>query len=152
MLHELFVQAQLPVGRLDDRELIFVVVDGEVARESGTDRGERIAIAPQQPHAKGVERGNIRRRGEFGPFEQRRHAVPHLVRGLVGERDRQNRRWRHMVIANDAGDAVRDDAGFAAAGAGQNQQRTFGMRNGFALLGIEALEKIHAQWGVYTSS
>ena len=40
------------------------------------------------------------------------------------------------MIVNDLRDAVRDDAGFAAAGAGQDQQRTFGVSNGFALLRV----------------
>ncbi len=58
VLHELFlVEAQRAVGGLDDGELILVVVDGEAAREAGADARQRIAIAPQQPHAEGMERG-----------------------------------------------------------------------------------------------
>ena len=46
-------------------------------------------------------------------------------------------------MVNEMRDAVRDDAGLAAARAGQDQQRTFDVRNGFALLGIQAFKKIH---------
>jgi len=38
---------------------------------------------------------------------------------------------------------VRNDTRFAAPCAGQDQQRTFGVRNGLALLGIQALQEIH---------
>jgi hypothetical protein len=41
------------------------------------------------------------------------------------------------------GHAMRYDACFAAAGAGQKQQRTFDMRHGGLLLRIQTLEKIH---------
>src|SRR6185436_8288430 len=44
---------------------------------------------------------------------------------------------------------MRDHAGLAAPGAGQDEQRTFRVGNGFSLLGIEALEKIHAERGSY---
>ena len=38
---------------------------------------------------------------------------------------------------------VGNDACFTAAGAGQNQQRTFGVGNGLALLGIQPCKEIH---------
>ena len=47
------------------------------------------------------------------------------------------------MAADEMSDAVRNDACFAAAGARQNQQRAFSVINGFALLGIEALQEIH---------
>jgi len=50
---------------------------------------------------------------------------------------------REAVAADEMGDAVRNDARFAAPGASQDQQRTFGVRDGFALLGIQALQEIH---------
>ena len=41
------------------------------------------------------------------------------------------------------GDAVRDDACLAAPRAGQDQQWTFSVSDGFALLRIQALQEIH---------
>jgi hypothetical protein len=40
------------------------------------------------------------------------------------------------MAADEVRDAVRNNACFAAPGAGQDQQRTFGMCDGFALLGV----------------
>ena len=42
----------------------------------------------------------------------------------------------HAVVLDQVRDAVRDDAGFAAARAGQKQQRTFDVGYRFALLRI----------------
>jgi hypothetical protein len=39
--------------------------------------------------------------------------------------------------------AMGDDAGFPAPGAGEDEQRSFDVGSRFALLGIEALEEIH---------
>ena len=61
VLHELFVEPERSVDGLDDRDLIVVVVDGELAREAGADGGERVAIAPQQAHA---ERMNVETFGD----------------------------------------------------------------------------------------
>ena len=48
-----------------------------------------------------------------------------------------------MPRRDDIRDAVSDDARFAAARARQNQQRAFGAGDGFTLLRVQALEKIH---------
>jgi hypothetical protein len=42
-------------------------------------------------------------------------------------------------------DAMRDDASLAASGSGQQQKRTLNVSHGFALLGIQALKKIHRE-------
>ena len=60
--------------------------------------------------------------------EQRGHALAHLVGGLVGEGDGQNGGRGNVLRRDDVRDAVRDDAGLAAARAGQDQQRTFSVR------------------------
>ena len=144
VLHELlFVQAETAVGGLDDAELIFVVVDGEAPRETGANARQRIAIAPQQPHAERVEGGDVGRGIEIRVFEQRGDALPHFVGGFVGERDRQNGGRRHAPRGDDMRDAVGDDAGLAAARAGQNQKRPFRMHHRFALLRVQPFEKIH---------
>ena len=53
------------------------------------------------------------------------HALAHLAGGLIGEGYRQNGGRRHMLRRDDIGDAMRDDPGFAAAGARENQKRSF---------------------------
>ncbi len=58
--------------------------------------------------------------------------LPHLVRGLVGERQRQDLAGRDAV-QQQVRDAVRDDPRLAAAGPGQNQQRPIDMRGRFTL-------------------
>ena len=65
-------------------------------------------------------------RGQLG------HAALHLVGRLVGEREGQNLRRRHAAF-EQVGDAVRNDAGLAAARPGQHQQRPVAVRHGLAL-------------------
>ena len=48
-----------------------------------------------------------------------------------------------MPRRDDVGDAMRDDPGFAAARAGENQQRPFGMGHGFTLLRVQPFEEVH---------
>ncbi len=75
--------------------------------------------------------------------EQRGDALAHFARGFIGERDGEDGRRRHAAFGDNVRDAMRDDARFAAARAGQNQQRTFGVAHRFTLLGIEPFKKIH---------
>jgi hypothetical protein len=56
----------------------------------------------------------------------------HLPRRLVGERDGQDRAGDDAE-ADQVGDAPRDDAGLAAAGGGDDQERAVHVRDGFAL-------------------
>ena len=77
--------------------------------------------------------------------EQSLDAAPHLARGFVGERDGQNGPGRDSVLVDQVGDAVRDDARFAAAGAGEDQQQALDMSGRFVLLGIQALKKVHQE-------
>ncbi len=74
-------------------------------------------------------------------------ALAHFVGGLVGEGDRQNGRARNPMDFHQMRHPMRDHARLAAAGAGQQQQRTFDVGNGGLLLRIETLEKIHAKGG-----
>ena len=144
VLHEVFfVQAEAAVGGLDDAELVFVVVDAEAPRETGADARQRIAVAPQHPHTERVEGGDVGRGIEIRVFEQPRDALPHFVGGLIGEGDRQDGGRRHPPRGDDIRDAVGDDAGLAAARAGQNQKRPFRMHHRFALLRVQPFEKIH---------
>ena len=56
-----------------------------------------------------------------------------------------------MPGSNDVRDPVGNDACFTAAGARQDEQRSFSARDRFTLLGVQALEKIHG-WGQFECS
>ena len=71
-------------------------------------------LAPQQPGAQRVER-----RDPHLPAvdaEQRLDARPHLLGGLVGERDGEDAIGIGEPFADQVGDAMRDDARLAGAG------------------------------------
>ena len=89
-------------------------------------------------------KGGKRRLGiEPNVFEQRANALAHLGRGFVRERNGKYRRRRHASGRHDVCDPMGDNARFSAAGAGENEQRTFGVAHRFALLRIEPFKKIH---------
>ena len=135
--HELLVQPKMLVDRPKQRDLIVVIIDRELAREAGANLAKRGAVAPQQPHAKGVERGNERSlTGRAVAQQAFDYALAHLLGRFVGESHGQNGRPGYVLRLDQVRDAMRDDARLAAAGAGKQQQRTFDMRNGIALLGV----------------
>ena len=55
-------------------------------------------------------------------FEQRLDSATHFGGGLVGEGDGQQSLWRDTFDVDQPGGAMRQDAGLAAAGAGDDQQ------------------------------
>src|SRR4029079_5459778 len=58
--------------------------------------------------------------------------VTHLRRGLVRERERQDRVRRHAAL-DETRDSGRDDARFAASGAREDEQRAVAVLHGLAL-------------------
>jgi len=66
----------------------------------------------------------------FSPSSKDRHARAHFTSSaaLLVNVNGENRRWRDAMAADEMSDAVRNDARFAASGAGQDQQRTFGCK------------------------
>ena len=62
--------------------------------------------------------------------------MPHLIRSLVGKRNRQNRRSGNTVSFDQMRDSMRNDARLPTACAGKEQQRTFHMGNSIALLRV----------------
>ena len=118
--------------------LVVGVVDGEIAGQAETG-----GFAAEQAAAERVERADPGfAQGMAGALEQCADAVAHLVGGFVGEGDGENRIGRRALI-DQIGDAVGDDARFARAGSRQDQQRTFGSEDSFALLRVQIVEKIH---------
>ena len=75
------------------------------------------------------------------PADEPLDAVAHLLRGLVRERDREDLRRLGLAGRDQVGDAVRQHAGLARAGAGQHQQRAAAVRDRLALRRVEALEQ-----------
>ena len=130
------VDAQLLEALLDDRELVVRVVDDEVPRESDVRR-----LAPEQPRAQGVERRDPHLPAVH--VEQLLDTRPHLLGGLVGERDGKDRRRVGVALADEVGDAVRDDARLAGAGARQDQDGAVRLQNRLLLFRVEAGNEIH---------
>ena len=75
--------------------------------------------------------------------EQRLDARAHLFGGLVGERDGEHFVRLGVAVADEVGDAAGDDARLAGPGAGEDQQRSVGVKNRFALFGVEGVEELH---------
>ena len=71
-------------------------------------------------------------------------AVPHLLGGLVRERDGEHLVGARQALLDGVRDAVRDDARLAGAGAGEDEHRAVGVHDGLALFGVERREQIHS--------
>ena len=100
-------------------------------------------VAAQHAHAEGVEGGD-ERLGQRGVAEQAVDALGHLAGGLVGEGDGEDGVGGDAFFADEPGDAAGDDARFAGAGAGQDEQRAFSGLDGGALFGIQIVdERLH---------
>jgi len=72
--------------------------------------------------------------------EQALEPFLHLPSRLVRKGDGQDRPWRDAEVADQVGDAVRENARLPRTGAGQDEQRPFAVGDGSALLGIERVE------------
>ena len=66
-------------------------------------------------------------------------AFAHLVGGFVGEGDGEDVPGSD-ALGDEVGDAAGDDAGFAGAGAGEDEQGAVDVVDGGALLGVQAAE------------
>ena len=109
-----------------------LVVDAEAARVS-----EPVGVGAQDPHAGGVERADPHLPGDRP--DQLRHALAHLLGGLVGERDREDLHRVHALV-DEVRDAMREHPGLAGAGAGDDEQRSVPMDHGVELVRVEAVE------------
>src|ERR1043166_8335284 len=76
--------------------------------------------------------------------EQRLDTRPHFFGGLVCKRDGEDLFWLRMAVSDEIGDATWDDARFAGAGSGQDEERTVDVKNCVALFGIQAFEEVQA--------
>ena len=118
---------------LDEALGVVVVIDGEVVPEA-----EGLGVLAQDAHAHGVEGADPH--AARAARQQRPQALAHLGRGLVGERDGEDAPGTHALVGDHVGDAVREHARLARAGAGQHEQRPVGALGCLALGGVEARE------------
>ena len=100
-----------------------LVVDGEVAVEV-----EAVGVLAQQAGAEAVEGADP----DAAAGHEGLDALAHLAGGLVGEGDGEDVAGPDALL-EQVGDAAGDDARLAAAGAGQDEQRPFDVRDGLAL-------------------
>jgi hypothetical protein len=68
--------------------------------------------------------------------------LAHLLRRLVGERDREDLVGARLLGAHQVGDAVREHARLARAGAGEDQQRPLAVHDGVALGRVETRQQL----------
>ncbi len=111
---------------LDDGLLIGGVVDREIAAQADV-----VRLATQQARAQRVEGRHPHRAAVR--VEQPLDALAHFLGGLVGEGDRHDLIGIRNFFGDEIGDAMRDDARLSRACAGENQQRTVRLADGFLL-------------------
>ena len=112
---------------------IVVIVDGELAGVA-----QQVGVLTQHAHAHGVERAYPHAAGAAG--DERCQTLAHLGRSLVGKRDGQDLPGLNVQVAQHVGDAEGQDAGLARAGAGKDQQWTFGRQDRLALGRVQAID------------
>ena len=127
------IEIEIAADPVDETDGVGLVVDREL-RPVPEQRG----LAAQDARARGVERGDPHPPGDAA--DQRRDAVLHLGRGLVGEGDRQDRERRRVAIADQVREPVGEHAGLARAGAGDHEDGAHRQRDRLPLRRIEALE------------
>jgi hypothetical protein len=123
-LHQTFDRGEL-VGGIEDLEgggQAGVAVMG--AQHAVTE-----AVEGADPHASCVD------------GEERLQARHHFAGGFVGEGDREDGGWRCQTLLDEPRDAGDQDAGFAAARAGQNQRRFVRERYRGVLFGVQVVEE-----------
>ena len=116
----LVVKGEALEGLFDYGLLIGLVVDGEGAGKAFVANAEGFDIAAEDAHAEAVEGGDGGL-GEGGVAEDPGYSLAHLFGGLVGEGDGEDVVGGDAAFLDEVGDPMSDDAGFAAAGAGEEE-------------------------------
>ncbi|GAB4447641.1 MAG: hypothetical protein OHK0015_51870 [Chloroflexi bacterium OHK40] len=98
-------------------------------------------LLTQEPGADRVERTGDK--AASPATEQGPQALAHLLRGFVGEGEREDLAGLGTVVVDQVGDAQGEHTRFAAAGTGSYEHGANRRGNGGALLGVERTEQVH---------
>ena len=93
-------------------------------------------FASKESGAEGVESGDV----EFNlawKFQQANDALLHFIGGFISERGGKDAPRGDVFFFDKVSNFMSDDAGFAAARAGDNKLGTVRQFNGFPLHGVE---------------
>ena len=120
---------------LHQRLLVVRVVDDEPTVDA-----DRLPIRPQDARAQRMERAGLDVAAAFA--DEADDPFPQLGGGAIRERDREDPPRCDPLDADEIGDPMGEDAGLAGSGAGEDEQRTLGRRDGPGLLGIERLDDL----------
>ncbi len=129
---------------LQQPDLIVGVENGEIGLEP-----DQLGMAAQDFHADRMESAEPGHALDHVAYDLA-DAVLHLARRLVGEGDGEDFAGPGAAGGENVGDAHREHAGLAGAGAGQHQNRAVERLDGLALLGIEPGEIGRARPGLRT--
>ena len=129
------VDVEVVEAALDQAPLVGRVVDRELARVA-----EPVGVGAQHPRAGGVERHHPHRAG--GAADEQLDPLAHLLRRLVGERDREDLVRARLLGAHQVGDAVGEHARLARAGAREDQQRPLAVHDGVSLGRVETRQQL----------
>ena len=127
-----FVELELLHDALDQAQLVVAVEDLEALRQLRV-----LPVQAQQAMREAMEGADPEPAAAVA--QQRVGAMAHLAGGLVGEGHRENAVHGHAVHLVQPGDAVREHARLAAAGAGEDEVVAGGCGDRLALGGIEVV-------------
>src|ERR1700680_2584567 len=132
------VGAEVPESDFQRRQLLFVIVDGKIAREA-----QARSFAAKKAHAEGMKGADPRiAPARIGAFEQHANTFAHFSGGFIRKRDSENGAARNALL-NQVGDTIGDDARLAGARAGQDEDWPIDGEHSLALLGIQVIKNIH---------
>jgi hypothetical protein len=128
------VGVQLLDDALEQRARVAGVVDREALRLA-----DRLGLPAKDAHARRVERRDPHALRPAA--EQLLDALAHLVRRLVGERDREDLARPRFPALDEPGDAPGEDARLARAGARDDEEGGAAVLGGLALLRVQPREQ-----------
>jgi len=135
----LLVAVDLAHDRAHQPHLVRSRIDGEVLLVA-----QALDVALQHPDAQRVEGGEDDSLAVLAADDML-HPLLHLLGGLVGEGHGEDPVRRHLEVQDQVGDPVGDDAGFSGAGAGQDEQRPFGVLYRGELFRVESGQVEHRE-------
>ena len=128
------IDVELLDAVLDEPQRILLVVDREAARIA-----ELVGVAAQHSGAGRVEGHDPH--GAYAAADERSDALAHLLRGLVGESDREDLARAGLARPDEMRDAVGQHASLAGPRSREDQERALPVQHGLALRRVQALEE-----------